>query len=107
MGLIKDILGIGKAVGHVAEIFVPNKTMAQSQAHLRAIGAQAQFAAEFQKYLYPNVLFQSSTSPSSLPLLKDRFVEGETHLYVCENKVCYLPVQTLEEALNQIRELED
>lgn len=48
MGLIKDILGIGKAVGHVAEIFVPNKTMAQSQAHLRAIGAQAQFAAEFQ-----------------------------------------------------------
>ena len=65
------------------------------------------FAAEFQKYHYPNVLFQSSTSPSSLPLLKDRSVEGETHLYVCENKVCYLPVQTLEEALNQIRELED
>jgi uncharacterized protein YyaL (SSP411 family) len=66
-----------------------------------------EFADEFQKYHYPNVLFQSSTSPSSLPLLKDRFVEGETHLYVCENKVCYLPVQTLEEALNQIRELED
>ena len=49
MGLIKDILGIGKAVGHVAEVFVPNKTKEQTQAHLRAVGAQAQFAAEFQK----------------------------------------------------------
>lgn len=48
MGLIKDILGLGKAIGHVAEVFVPNKTKAQTQTHVRAIGAQAQFAAEFQ-----------------------------------------------------------
>jgi hypothetical protein len=48
MGLISEILGLGKSIGQVAEVFVPNKTKAQAQAHLRAIGAQAQFAAEFQ-----------------------------------------------------------
>ncbi|MDA7693584.1 thioredoxin domain-containing protein [Flavobacteriaceae bacterium] len=72
------------------------------------LGPKAQeFTAEFQKYHYPNVLFQGSTTTSDLPLLKDRFVKDETHLYVCENKVCYLPVQTLEEALEQIRELKN
>jgi hypothetical protein len=48
MGIIRDILGLGRAVESVAEVFVPNKTAAQSQAHLRAMGAQAQFGAEFQ-----------------------------------------------------------
>lgn len=48
MGLIKELLGLGRSVGHVAEVFVQNKTKAQTQAHLRAVGAQAQFAAEFQ-----------------------------------------------------------
>jgi len=48
MGLIKDILGIGNTVGKVAEVFVPNKTKAQAQDHMRAMGAQAQFSAEFQ-----------------------------------------------------------
>jgi hypothetical protein len=49
MGLIKEILGLGRSVGHVAEVFVPNRTKAQTQAHSRAIGAQAQFAAEFKR----------------------------------------------------------
>ncbi len=48
MGLISELLGLGKSVGQVAEVFVPNKTKAQTQAHLRALGAQSQFAAEFQ-----------------------------------------------------------
>lgn len=48
MGLIRDILGIGRTVGNVAEVFVPNKTKAQAQEHLRAMAAHAQFSAEFQ-----------------------------------------------------------
>lgn len=48
MGLIREILGLGRVVGNVAEVFVPNKTQAQAQSHLRAMGAQTQFAAEFQ-----------------------------------------------------------
>jgi len=48
MGVIKDILGLGTTVGRVAEVFIPNKTKAQTQEHLRSMGAQAQFGAEFQ-----------------------------------------------------------
>ncbi len=47
MGLIRDILGMGKVVSGVAEVFIPNKTQAQTQAHLRAMGAQAQYSSEF------------------------------------------------------------
>tara|TARA_R110002124_G_scaffold114463_14_gene269024 strand:- start:3272 stop:3766 length:495 start_codon:yes stop_codon:yes gene_type:complete len=49
MGLIQDILGIGRTVGNVAEVFVPNKTKQNRQEFLRAIAANEQFAAEFKQ----------------------------------------------------------
>ena len=66
-----------------------------------------QHTSNFQKYYYPNILFQGSATASNLPLLENRYVDGKTYLYVCENKVCYKPVQTLEEALIKIRELKN
>ena len=59
---------------------------------------------ELQQYYLPNVLFQISEKASELPLLKDRFFEGETLIYVCENKVCLRPTRTIEKALKQIRD---
>jgi uncharacterized protein YyaL (SSP411 family) len=67
------------------------------------IGPKAnEMSIEFQKEYYPNVLFQTSTSESDLPLLKDRFFEGETYVYVCQNRVCLRPVETVEQAIDQI-----
>ena len=54
-----------------------------------------------QNYL-PNVLFQISDKPSELPLLKDRFFKKETLIYVCEDKVCLRPSESVKEALMQI-----
>ena len=54
-----------------------------------------------QNYL-PNVLFQISDKPSELPLLKDRFFKKETLIYVCEDKVCLRPSETVVDALKQI-----
>lgn len=51
-----------------------------------------------QQYL-PNALYLGGTNEGSLPLLEDKLVEGETYIYVCRNKVCKLPVQTVEKAL--------
>jgi len=48
------------------------------------------------------VLFQISENESDLPLVKDRFFEGETLIYVCENKVCLRPTKTVEDALKQL-----
>jgi len=63
----------------------------------------AAMTAEFQKSYLPNILFQSSTKASELPLLKDRFFKGETFVYVCQNRVCLRPLETVKEALDQIK----
>ena len=51
----------------------------------------------------PNSLFLGGTAEGSLELLKDKLVEGETYIYVCQNKVCRFPVQTAAEALEQLQ----
>lgn len=57
------------------------------------------FEALNENYL-PNCLFAINENASVLPLLRDRFVEGKTLIYVCENNACKLPVQSLSEALD-------
>lgn len=49
MGMIGDLLGIGKAVRDVAEVFVPNKTATAEFEHLEHKASVAQFGAEFAR----------------------------------------------------------
>ncbi len=55
---------------------------------------------EWQKQFVPNVLIQGSWKESDLPLLENRFVKGSTMIYVCENRVCQLPVEEVSKALD-------
>ncbi len=55
-----------------------------------------------QKYYLPNVMYALSTGPSDEPLLKSRYTEGKTLIYVCENKTCQLPVEESEKAYGMI-----
>ncbi len=50
------------------------------------------------KYL-PNILIAGSTTDMDNPLLKLRYVEGETLIYVCVNNACKLPVSQTTDAL--------
>jgi len=50
----------------------------------------------------PNKIIIGSLESNPLPLLKNRFVEGETYIYVCVNKACKMPVKTVKEALELI-----
>jgi hypothetical protein len=52
----------------------------------------------------PNVIFALSDKKSDLPLLKNRYVEEQTLIYVCKNNSCLLPSKSVEEALKQIEE---
>lgn len=56
----------------------------------------------FNKHHLPNVIFAGSTNESSLPLLKNRTVEGQTFIYVCTNKACLQPVTETEQAIQQM-----
>ncbi len=58
---------------------------------------------ELKKHYHPNRIFAGSKKESALPLLKERYVEGKTLIYVCENKSCKLPVSEAGEALKLIK----
>jgi len=58
---------------------------------------------QFNEHYLPNRIFAGSKTQSQLPLLEDKYVEGKTMIYVCENKSCQLPVENPEEALKQMR----
>jgi uncharacterized protein len=50
---------------------------------------------------HPGMLIMGGDS-ENLPLLENKLVEGETIIYVCQNKVCKLPVESVELALKQL-----
>jgi uncharacterized protein YyaL (SSP411 family) len=56
-----------------------------------------------QKHYFPNMIFAGSAAQSSLPLLKNRFEEGKTLIYVCTNKACLEPVEEVAKAIEQLR----
>ncbi|PWI29537.1 thioredoxin domain-containing protein [Flavobacteriaceae bacterium LYZ1037] len=58
---------------------------------------------ELNKTYLPNKLLIGSTEESNLPLLKNRYIENETYIYVCVNKACKLPVKEAVEAVELIK----
>ncbi len=57
---------------------------------------------EFRYHYLPNSILLSSKVKSELPLFRDRSVENKTLIYVCTDKGCKLPVDTVEDALKQM-----
>jgi uncharacterized protein YyaL (SSP411 family) len=57
------------------------------------------------EYYLPNILLTGTKEKSSLELLENKFVEGQTTIYVCQDKVCKRPVTEVKDAVQQIRTL--
>jgi len=53
------------------------------------------------KHYFTNTILAVSETPSELPLVKNRWKEGETLIYICKNNTCQLPVTNVLEALKQ------
>ena len=60
-------------------------------------------ANEFKRKYLPNSILAAACISSDLSILKNRFVENETNIYICCNGSCNLPVKTVREALNLIK----
>lgn len=58
---------------------------------------------EFYHQYLPNKIIIGSIKKSNLPLLQEKQPNGKTMIYVCYNKTCQKPVETVEEALKQIK----
>jgi uncharacterized protein YyaL (SSP411 family) len=66
-------------------------------------GPQAlEFRAKLDQAYLPNVLPVGAFADSRLPLLRNKYVEGKTKIYVCKDRACEMPVDTVEAALKQI-----
>ncbi len=52
------------------------------------------------KTYLPNKFIAGSLKENDLPLLKNRFSEGNTHIYVCVDKACKFPVSEVDKAIN-------
>ena len=59
---------------------------------------------QFNKNYLPNVFLSGGKNEGRLSLLEGKEIEGQTTIYVCQNKACKLPVTEVEEALKQIVE---
>ena len=57
---------------------------------------------ELMRNYLPNAIFLGGGEDTSLKLLANKYQEGETLIYVCQNKVCKFPVSTVDEALAQM-----
>lgn len=55
--------------------------------------------SEFDSYYLPNAIYLGGKSEGTLELLANKLVEGQTTIYVCENKSCRLPVKETNKAL--------
>ncbi|HZH74319.1 MAG TPA: thioredoxin domain-containing protein [Mariniphaga sp.] len=57
---------------------------------------------ELQTLYFPNVLWTFTTRESNVPLLKNKYIEGESLIYVCENGSCKYPVTEVSKVLKQL-----
>ncbi len=65
------------------------------------VGPQAtEFRRDLESHLTTGVIFAGTEIQSSLPLLEGRgMVNGQTTIYVCEDRACQLPVTSIAEAI--------
>ena len=59
--------------------------------------------SELNQDFIPNKIIAAAESASPLLLLQDRFVNGSTMIYICQNNVCKLPVERVSDAVKQLK----
>ena len=76
--------------------------MATPTAEISIVGEDAnELRDEFVKVYNPNKVIMGAKDSSSLPLMEGKHPMGDkTTIYVCYNKTCKLPVNSVKEALN-------
>ncbi|MCW8803577.1 MAG: thioredoxin domain-containing protein [Ignavibacteriaceae bacterium] len=57
---------------------------------------------KIDRMFLPNIILFGGGGESDLEIQKDRYLPGKTLFYVCENRVCQLPVEYSNKAIEQI-----
>jgi len=59
---------------------------------------------DLERFYHPSKLLLGAKVKSDLPLLKGRFVEGKTMIFVCSNRECKKPTEFVDEAVGLLLE---
>jgi len=79
-------------------------TMASGVYEVAIVGTEYQRQRRaLDQYYLPNAVLLGSSGKTGLELLADKEVEGQTTIYVCQDKVCQRPVTEVREAVQQIQ----
>lgn len=77
--------------------------MGQQHFEVAVVGTDAQNRKlTLAKQYIPNKILLGGTSEGTLELLEGKLSEGQTLIYVCENKSCLLPVEDTKKAVAQM-----
>ncbi len=103
--LIKNVFeDVKKNVGYYSNWALAANRQIFTAIEIAIVGKSSQKKlSELQKNFLPDVIYSGCESKSSLPLLQNKNVEGKTMIYVCKNKSCSLPVETVEGAMEELR----
>lgn len=58
---------------------------------------------ELNNYYLPNILIAGAIEDSDIPIMMNRYNEGDTNIYVCVNGTCKLPVKSINLAVKQLQ----
>lgn len=61
-----------------------------------------QLLSQMSKTYIANTILVGSKSESEISLFKDRYIDEDTFIYVCQNNTCKLPVKTIDEGFQQM-----
>lgn len=80
--------------------------MSSPTAEISIVGKQAEeLRNELFKTYHPNKVIMGAQDSSNLPLMKGKYpIREQSTIYVCYNKTCKLPVHTVAEALDQLKQ---
>lgn len=106
LNMVESVQGIiNQEPNYMSHWAIVQAEVYQGLAEFAIVGnGAAQIRKDFQQAFHPYALTLGTEISSSLPLLKDKMNTDEsTTIFVCHNKVCQLPVHTVREAINQLK----
>jgi uncharacterized protein YyaL (SSP411 family) len=74
-----------------------------TQKEVAVIGEKAlEYVTLINRNYFPHIVISGAEKESKLPFLKGKFSEDKLHFFVCENRICHLPLQTIEETIKKL-----
>jgi uncharacterized protein YyaL (SSP411 family) len=63
-----------------------------------------EYAQEIEKQYLPEKIMAGSINDNvSIPILQNRYQQGKTLIYICENNACLRPLEDVQEALTEMK----